>query len=149
MYVIERSLGATLFSCADYTPNEPFIVEAGDIVGACVFNPSGGSNEQLDIVGNRLTSLGILMRTGDNGCDINAVPSSINSASLEDSSTLALHLYANFIGNTHNVFISIVNFIPMQYSIVIVFNVLISVLAIAVRALIKLTVSMISFTQFP
>ena len=87
------------FSCAVYTPNVPVTMEAGDVLGACVFNPSGGDRKQLDIVGNRITNLGMLMRTGDNGCGINTVPSSVTSASLQDSSSLALHLYAN-IGNT-------------------------------------------------
>ena len=87
------------FNCAVYTPNVPVTVEAGDVLGACVFNPSGGDNKQLDIVGNRLTSLGMLMKTGVNGCGMNTVPSTVTSTSLQDSSSLVLHLYAN-IGNT-------------------------------------------------
>ena len=89
------------FRCDVYTPNVPVTVEAGDVLGACVFDPSGDDNEQLDIVGNRFTSLGMLMKTGSNGCGINTVPSSVTSASLQDSSSLALHLYAN-IGRESN-----------------------------------------------
>ena len=92
---------AASFICPVYTPNVSVTVEAGDVLGACVFNPSGDDNKQLDIVGNRLTNLGMLMKTGSSGCDINAVPSTVTSASLQDSSSLVLHLYAN-IGRESN-----------------------------------------------
>ena len=85
------------FNCPVYTLNEPVTVEAGDVLGACVFDPSGRNHKQLDIVGEHSSDLSMLMSTNDDDCgrDPAAVPSTVSSSSLDNAFDRVLHLYAN------------------------------------------------------
>ena len=83
------------FSCDSETLNPPaFInIEAGDVIGACVFNPDGG-RRRLNLVGNAIGYS--LMQTADvSGCSLTSVPSLISSSQLSDRDSRILHLYAN------------------------------------------------------
>ena len=101
---IENQLGfdddefTEFFGCVDYPLNESITIEAGDVLGACVFIPSGDSGiRELDIVGGKGSSQGMLMRTPPSDCGLNALPSNVTS--LSASSNRVLHLHANITGN--------------------------------------------------
>ena len=85
------------FGCPVYRLNEPVTVEAGDVLGACVFDPRGSNHKQLDIVGEHSSDLSMLISTDDGGCDRDpaAVPSTVSSSSLGNVFDRVLHLYAN------------------------------------------------------
>ena len=70
-------------------------MEAGDVLGACVFNPPSDDRKQLDTVGEYTSDLSMLMSTDKTGCGCDAVPSSTPSSSLVNSFDRVLHLYAN------------------------------------------------------
>ena len=67
-------------------------VEAGDVVGACIFNPPG-STRQLDLVGNANDYS--LMEMSSNGCRLTEIPSPISSNDLSVISRKILHIYTN------------------------------------------------------
>ena len=69
-----------------------FDVEAGDVVGACIFDPSGGT-KQLDLVGN--TNDYSLMEMSSSGCSPTDIPSPVLSSQLSVISGKILHIYAN------------------------------------------------------
>ena len=78
------------FGCTTLTPVDPVTVQAGDVIGACVFDPPG-SIRQNDVVGVFDDSNRYLMTTGINGCDDAAVPSTVNSLSTTNSCVLHIH----------------------------------------------------------
>lgn len=81
--------------------DSPVTIEAGDVMGACVFNPSnapGNNRRQLDIVGQ--TGGSSLFEMSDDGCTIEAIPSNIPTNRLSNRNNRRLHLFAN-IGNDH------------------------------------------------
>ena len=74
----------------------PLTVQAGDVLGACVFNPvnvDGDNRRQLDIVGE--TSGSSLLGMNDNGCTTEAIPSNIPTNQLSNRNNRRLHLFAN------------------------------------------------------
>ena len=78
------------------TGDLPLTVQAGDVLGACVFNPDnvGGDNRrQLDIVGE--TGGSSLFEMNDDGCTTEALPSNIPSNQLSNRNNRRLHLFAN------------------------------------------------------
>ncbi|XP_064386563.1 probable LIM domain-containing serine/threonine-protein kinase DDB_G0287001 isoform X2 [Halichondria panicea] len=92
------------FVCSDLTLDQPVAVLAGDVLGACVFNPPdriGVTTYRLDIVsrGNNED----LVRTSTDpgiptGCGANVVPSSFvegTSGTGRTSTSRSLHLWAN------------------------------------------------------
>ena len=91
------------FVCSKLTLDQPVSVLAGDVLGACVFNPpdSNGVTYRLDIVseGNNED----LVRTSTNpgiptGCGANVVPGSFvvgPSGTGRTSGSRSLHLWAN------------------------------------------------------
>ena len=78
------------FGCTTLTPVVPVTVQAGDVIGACVFDPPDNIL-QNDIVGEIDDSDRYLMTTGTNGCGDAAVPSTVNSLNRRDSRVLHIH----------------------------------------------------------
>ena len=68
-------------------------IEAGDVLGACVFNPSGGPNRRLLIVGQ--ASGYSLMEMNSTGCSLDAMPSNVSTSDLSNVNSRLLHVYAN------------------------------------------------------
>ena len=84
------------FTCYDDSITVPLIVQAGDVLGACVFNPTDGSfftRRQLDVVGR--VNGESLLRMGSGGCSIDALPTTIQASQLSTVDSRRLHLYAN------------------------------------------------------
>ena len=89
------------------TGNSPLTVQAGDILGACVFDPENivrGTRVtlnrlQLDIVGD-VSGQSLLQTTDTSECSTVAIPSNIPANQLSAQSSRRLHLYAN-IGNSN------------------------------------------------
>ena len=76
----------------------PLMVQAGDVLGACVFDPEDIINNlfvrrQLDIVGQ--ISGESLLGMGTSGCTIDALPTSIAANLLLPYHSRRLHLYAD------------------------------------------------------
>ena len=88
------------FVC-DVLEVDPFEIEAGDIVGACIFDPidsQSRTREQLDIVGEVRDSLGSLLRMTDvSACSVglNRLPLTVSVGILSEINSRILHLHAN------------------------------------------------------
>ena len=83
------------FACMNLTLNDTVPVNAGDVLGACISDPSGGVR-QLDIVGRLIdgeSHSSMLLRAGVTGCTPDSVPSSVIPS--KTSGSRLLHLYAN------------------------------------------------------
>ena len=96
------------FTCYDDTITAPLTVQAGDIIGACVFNPMNGNfnfftRSQLDIVGQ--VSGESLLQMDSGACSITALPTNIQASQLSNVNSRRLHIYANIgtctIKNAH------------------------------------------------
>ena len=104
--VIDGRMQQEDFMCySDTVDNSPLLVQAGDVIGACVFNPedAGGSftRSQLDVVGEAEEGslLQMSIRSGENGCTIDKIPSNIRVNDLSRQNNKRLHIHANIIGN--------------------------------------------------
>ena len=81
-------------------------VQAGDVLGACIFDPRDTGNSvrrQLDIVGE--VEGDSLLEMNDDGCIVGLnreIPLSVERSQLSTRSSRRLHLYAN-IGNGFNI----------------------------------------------
>ena len=106
--IIDGSIQQDGFNCYDDfidTDASPLTVQAGDVLGACVFDPVNSENydrRQLDIVGE--TEGESLLGMSTSGCTTDALPSSIPVSQLSMVSSRRLHIYAN-IGNQRYVII--------------------------------------------
>ena len=83
------------FACVNLTVNDTVPVNAGDVLGACVTDPSGVVRH-LDIVGTHRDGergSSMLLRTDGVGCTPDSVPSSVIPTKMSESRLL--HLYAN------------------------------------------------------
>ena len=79
-------------NCYDISVNS-FPIEAGDLVAACIYNPSG-LPRQLDLIGKNVA--GSLMQTSNaNQCGDNLLSSNV----LNNQLSRILHLYAIISGN--------------------------------------------------
>ena len=78
----------------DASPN--FDIEAGDVFGACVFNPPGPEARRLEIVSE--ASGRSLMRMSSSGCSRTSIPSTISTSDLSNGNSRLLHVYANITG---------------------------------------------------
>ena len=96
------------FICYDDSITAPLTVQAGDIVGACVFNPMNGhfnffTRSQLDVVGRGSDES--LLQMGSGACSITALPTNIQASQLSNVNSRRLHIYANIgtctIKNAH------------------------------------------------
>ena len=79
------------FECCNRN-NPDFDIEAGDVIGVCIFDPDGNNRRQLDLVGQTNGS-SLLGRSAD-GCSRTTIPSSISSNQLSVISQRILHIYA-------------------------------------------------------
>ena len=80
--------------------DSPFILQVGDITGACVFDPDdqpGVDRRQLDVVGDAGGGSGIsLLEMGSGGCTMDALPSSVDG--LSNRNNRRVHIHANIGG---------------------------------------------------
>ena len=86
------------FNCYDDAIDSPLTIQAGDILGACVFDPSNSvlfdvTRLQLDVVGE--TSGGTLLQMGTSDCSRTDIPSDILASQLSTINSRRLHIYAN------------------------------------------------------
>ena len=88
------------FNCFDDTNslNVPLSVQAGDFVGACIFDPPNVllrfSRDQLDFVG-RGGGESLLEMNNVGGCSVDSLPSSVQDDDLSIVNNRRLHIYAN------------------------------------------------------
>ena len=83
------------FNCYDDSITAPLAVQAGDVLGACVFNPEDGNfftRDQLDVVGR--VSGESLLRMGAGDCSTTALPTTIQTSQLSTVNSRRLHIYA-------------------------------------------------------
>ena len=97
------------FNCYDDSidvGNSPVTIQAGDILGACVFDPS---DERINIplVGSTATVVRLpldvvgevngesLLQIGTDGCSRTSIPSDISTNQLSTINSRRLHIYAN------------------------------------------------------
>ena len=98
-------LGFNCYTDSVDAGDSPLTIRAGDIIGACVFNPQDADSfdrQQLNIVGEVPSGLGeSLMRidVGDRSnqvdCTMDDIPSSIQQGDLGNQNNRRLHIYAN------------------------------------------------------
>ena len=100
--VMRRKLGPkTHFACSELSLDQPVTVHRGDVLGACVVNPSSDSVYRLDIAGRPGSgeASGNLLRAerAPAGCTETSVPSHIDFEMVtgDTTSTRVLHLSAN------------------------------------------------------
>ena len=97
--IIDGSIQQGGFNCYnDFIDagTSPLTVQAGDVLGACVFDPANSENygrHQLDVVGE--TEGESLLGMSSSGCTTDALPSSIPVSQLSMVSSRRLHIYAN------------------------------------------------------
>ena len=89
------------FSCYTDTMDNnasPLTVQAGDVIGACVFNPEDDGLQnvriQLDVVGES-SPVSSLLATSADGCSMDALPSNISVSQLSVLGSKRLHIHAN------------------------------------------------------
>ena len=86
------------FNCFNISVSD-FIIEAGDIVGGCVYDPAGGgSTRQLDIVGQNAAGYSLMQMSDESQCEQNSLPLSISSSQLFILNSRILHVYASITG---------------------------------------------------
>ena len=88
-----------------------FTIEAGDIVGGCVYDPAGRSTRQLDIVSRNAAGYSLMRRNDESQCRQNSLPMSISRNQLNRNilNSRILHVYANITGryNTSRLLLSV------------------------------------------
>ena len=80
------------------TGDLPLTIRAGDIIGACVFDPEdadGFDRRQLNIVGEVPGGRGESLMRNDIKCTMDYIPSSILQTDLRRQNNRRLHIYAN------------------------------------------------------
>ena len=73
-------------------------VQAGDVLGVCVFDPVNNrllNRRQLDVVGQSSHSGSSLLATTTDGCSMDTLPSDIPASQLSILNSKRLHIYAN------------------------------------------------------
>ena len=81
----------------DRTRTRPLTVQAGDVVGACVFNPidpNRGSRVQLDVVGESSNAAESLLGTSAGGCTVDTIPSTVLANQMAVINSRRLHIHA-------------------------------------------------------
>ena len=81
------------FVCNTFDVSPDIDIEAGDVFGACVFDPSGKRPRRLEIVGE--ASGYSLMQMSSSGCSLDAMPSNVSTSDLSNVNSRLLHVYAN------------------------------------------------------
>ena len=80
------------FWCRNQNVND-FDIEAGDIIGACIYDPPQSNRKQMDIVGDA-NGYSVMQMSVDDQCGDNLMPSMISSSQLLNVGSRILHLYA-------------------------------------------------------
>ena len=82
--------------------SESVMVQAGDVIGACVFDPANErilNRRQLDVVGETTSRHGsgssLLAVPTTEGCSMDTLPSNIPTSQLSVVNSKRLHIYAN------------------------------------------------------
>ena len=92
------------FNCYDDSiPSSGLTVQAGDVLGACIFNPVNENRLtriQLNIVGQGGDES--LLQMGAGGCSMDTLPNSIQASQLSRVDSRRLHLYANIGVHRHS-----------------------------------------------
>ena len=98
--VVDGEIARGGFNCFDDDIDasaSPMTIHAGDILGACVFDPSDLSiivtRLPLDVVGE--TSGGSLLQMSTAGCSRGDIPSDIPANQFSTLTSRRLHIYAN------------------------------------------------------
>ena len=97
--VVDGEITQGGFNCYDDSidvSNSPLVIQAGDMLGACVFDPDNipfVTRIPLDIVGE--ASGESLLQMGTSRCSTEAVPSDIPANQLSTINSRRLHIYAN------------------------------------------------------
>ena len=88
------------FNCYNVSVDS-FTVQAGDIVAACIYEPSSqpvilyrGSPRQLDLVGQGVAGHFLMQTNSANQCRENSLPSFVSYNQLSTRNSRILHLYA-------------------------------------------------------
>ena len=85
------------FNCYGDSINSPLTIQAGDILGVCVFTPdnSFGINRfPLDVIGEA-SGESLLQMIGTSGCSREDIPSDISANQFLTLNSRRLHIYAN------------------------------------------------------
>ena len=97
--IVDGEIAQGDFNCYDDIPaNSSVTIQAGDILGACIFDPDGDipfivTRLPLDVVG--ISSGGSLLQMNTDGCSRQDLPSSILANQLSTLASRRLHIYAN------------------------------------------------------
>ncbi len=79
--------------CRSFDLANPVIVNPGDILGACIFDPTESNIHQLDIVRETNDNDEILLTAATTGCSSSSLPQTISDYTMVEERIL--HLYAN------------------------------------------------------
>ena len=96
------------FNCFNINVND-FTIEAGDIMGGCVYDPPGGGR-QLDIVGQNAAGYSLMQMSDVSQCTQNSLPLSISSSQLFILDSTILHVYASIIGTVDYYYLLMSNY---------------------------------------
>ena len=127
--IVDGGIVAGGFNCYNDTidnGDSSLTVQAGDVLGACIFDPRDTLNavrRQLDIVGEGGGES--LLEMNDDGCRLDQeIPLSVERNQLSTRSSRRLHLYAN-IGNGFNFFIEYIDmYLYINFPSLLIANVL-------------------------
>ena len=101
--IIDGEIAQGGFNCFDDfidARDSPVSIQAGDILGACVFDPNDLfpliTRLPLDVIGEVSgESTTPSLQMGTTGCSLNAIPSSISANQLSILNSTRLHIHAN------------------------------------------------------
>jgi hypothetical protein len=95
---VDGTLREDDYACYDDAiDSTPVTIQAGDVLGACVFNPDnepGDNRRQLDIVGDTGPGGSSLLEMNDDGCTTKTLPPNIPSNQLSNRNNRRLYLFA-------------------------------------------------------
>ena len=100
--IIDGEIAQGGFNCFDdfIDPHDsPITIQAGDILGACVFDPNdlfpAITRLPLDVIGEVSGESTPLLQMGTAGCSRDDIPSGISANQLATLNSTRLHIYAN------------------------------------------------------
>ena len=97
--IVDGEIAQGGFNCYDDSidvGDSPLTIQAGDILGACVFDPSnsfGVNRFQLDVVGE--ANGGSLLQMSTAGCSRTDIPPDVPTTQLSTVNSRRLHIYSN------------------------------------------------------
>ena len=97
-----NQLGFNCYTDTIDVGDSPLTIYAGDIIGACVFDPPDAeliNRQQLNVVGDVSGESLLRVNVGDQDdeadCTMDIIPSNIPSSILQEQNNRRLHIYAN------------------------------------------------------